>query len=363
MHRKASQEHSHGAQTIGANLLAIAAMAVGMVFVCWPGSLRAQQVVEPQGLTHKPSVNEQTSPQAEQLPPVDYTISPGDQLEVYVVAVPELSRTYRVDPQGRITLPMLDRPVSAEGLTPDELSDAISQDLVQQGLLSHPDVLVTVQSSPSNSIAVTGSVAKPGMYPVYGETTILDVLTEAGGISAGAGSTAIVMRGAKAMQLFAGSASSDARDDPQQAARMVKIPVRHLLDTGDEQQNLTLYPGDRIDVPRAGIVYVVGAVNRAGGFALTGEQGRLTVLQAVALAGNVSHTAKLHDTVIIRQNSKSLTGHEQIEVDLKKILSGKAPDRTLQAGDILFVPNSTGKQVLARALAAITTVAIYRVPF
>jgi polysaccharide export outer membrane protein len=95
---------------------------------------------------------------------------------------------------------------------------------------------------------------------------------------------------------------------------------------------------------------------------MTGEANQLTVLQAVALAGNVTRTAVTKQSFIIRADAKSAGGHEKIPVNLKEILAGKAPDKKLVAGDILFVPNSTGKQVLSRVIGVATTLAVYRVP-
>lgn len=360
-------------------LLAVAILPIG-----WPLVLRAQNHLTAQSKSDAPmqSNARHTIPAGGASPLPAYTIAPGDLLDIYVVAVPELSRNYRVSPAGHITLPMLDHPIQAQGLTPDQLSETIARRLRRQGLITHPDVLVSVDSSPGNSIVVTGSVSKPGVYPAYGPTRIVAILSRAGGLSPDAGSTAVVMRGAKAMHWLESLDTDGATKHPARPPRIVKVPIRHLLDTGDEGQNLALYPGDEVDVPRAGVVYVVGAVHRAGGFALTGEAGRLTVLQAIALAGNVTRTAMLKDALIIREERGhqervrqergrqkpdwrapgQSTRREQIHVNLKAILAGKKTDRWLGAGDILFVPDSTGKQVLARALAAATSVAVYRAP-
>lgn len=336
--------------------------ALGMLTAGWPVCAHAQQNPPDQTISRKRSSAESSISGPGEMPVSGYAISPGDLLEVFVVGVPQLSRSYRVSPTGQITLPMLDRPIAAQGRTPNGLAEAIAQALRRQRLVSHPDVLVSVTSSPGSSVAVNGSVAKPGVYPVFAPTTIVAILSRAGGLARDAGSTAIIMRGPEAAKLSQSEETSGSSNHAFSAREIVKVPIRHLLDTGDEAQNLPIYPGDEIDVPRAGVVYVVGAVNRAGGFALTGEQNALTVLQAIALADNVTRTALLKHAVIIRQDPKLPTGRKQIRVNLKRILDGKSGDRELTAGDILFVPDSRGKQVLARALAAVTSVAIYRAP-
>jgi|SRR5579864_1141340 len=86
------------------------------------------------------------------------------------------------------------------------------------------------------------------------------------------------------------------------------------------------------------IVYVVGEVHKAGGYTM--ENGRMTVLQAISLAEGTNPTAALNKAVLIRNTA---AGRQQIPLGLKNILAAKAPDIPLQAGDIVFIPNSAAK--------------------
>jgi polysaccharide biosynthesis/export protein len=340
----------------------VAGASLGIILLFSPGLLKAQEAVTPQRPARAESSEEHAKSIERSL--LGYAIAPGDVLQVYVVGVSELSRTYRVSPFGSITLPMVNYPIAAEGLTPEELSSAIGEALRKGGIVSNPEILVTVEASPRNSVGVTGSVRNPGIYPVFGQTTILDLLSQAGGLTADAGSVAIVSRGPKTIRALASAGNMNGQNASENAgARTVKVDLRRLLDTEGQAHNIALYPGDRVNVPEAGLIYVVGAVNRAGGFALTGEQDHLTVLQAIALAGNITRTALPKETIIIRKNPLRPGGREQIQVDLKSILSSHAPDRQLIAGDILFVPDSLGKRAFASVISAATTLAIYRVPF
>jgi polysaccharide biosynthesis/export protein len=340
----------------------IAGASLGIILLLSSAFLKAQEAVTPQHPARGESVGGPAKSIEWSL--LGYAIAPNDLLEVYVVGVPELSRTYRVSPFGSITLPMVNHPIAAAGLTPEGLSSAISDVLRKAGLVSDPEILVTVEASPRNSVGVTGSVKNPGIYPVFGQTTILDLLSQAGGLTADAGSVAIVSRGPKTIRALASAGNMNGQKASEDVgARSVKVDLRRLLETEDQVHNIALYPGDRVNVPEAGIIYVVGAVNRAGGFALTGEQDHLTVLQAIALAGNITRTALPKKTIIIRKTPLGLGGREQIQVDLKSILSSHAPDRQLIAGDILFVPDSLGKRAFASVISAATTLAIYRVPF
>jgi polysaccharide export outer membrane protein len=120
---------------------------------------------------------------------------------------------------------------------------------------------------------------------------------------------------------------------------------RNLAD--DLKDDIEILPGDTISVPRAPVIYVVGDVGRPAGLLV--DNGSLTVLQALALAGGANHTAKMSGVRIIR---KSPTGMTETRVPLKKILEAKSPDLTLQADDILFVPLSGMRQAAAQGLNA-----------
>jgi len=86
-------------------------------------------------------------------------------------------------------------------------------------------------------------------------------------------------------------------------------------------------------------VYVVGDVHNPMGVGM-GDTGPPTVLKLLAMAKGANPTASLHKAKILRKGDN---GPTEVPVDIKEILAGKAPDETLQAGDILFVPRSVGK--------------------
>jgi len=289
-------------------------------------------------------------------------VAKDDLLEVYVIDAQELSREYLVDEDGMITLPMLPRPVMAEGLTLDQLSEAIRRDLLDAGLLTDPQVVVTVKSSPLNSVILSGAVKKPGIYPVNVHTTLLDVLAQGEGLSDDAGGTAIVTRAENAPVGPGPNTARAAQNANPAISRTVKVDVWRLWQNGDASLNVDLYAGDRVMVQRAGIVYVVGGVNRAGGFVLTNDQEQMTVLKAIALAGNFTHEAKPAKSVIIRKAPDAPGGRREFPVDLKKVLSNRAPDQQLLASDILYVPESGVKRTLDTVLNTAVGASIWRMP-
>jgi len=137
------------------------------------------------------------------------------------------------------------------------------------------------------------------------------------------------------------------------------------MESGNIKNNITLQAGDVVTVPHAGIVYVLGAVTKPGGFVLTNDREQLSTLKILALAGGYTNTAKTDHAVIIRKDAQGK--QQEVALDLKKIQNRKAEDLQLQPSDILYVPNSGTKQALIRSLefgiALGSAVALYRVAY
>jgi len=284
----------------------------------------------------------------------EYIIDANDVLDVYVVDVPELTRDYRVSPEGTITIPLLSAPITAEGLSLGQLSAAISGRLRVAELVTHPHVVVTVKSSQAHAVAIAGAVQNPQIYPTFGPTTLLDVLSEAGGLAPDAGGTAVITRGEEAMRA---SWMGEGAGSSVSGSGTTEVNLRKLVATGDPRMNVRIYPGDKVTVQRAGVVYVVGAVLRPGGFTLNSERENMTVLQAVALGEGLKSTALQKKAMIIRRGRQFPTGREEVAVNLKRILAGHAPDPVLRPNDILFVPDSASKVALHRGAEAAIQIA------
>jgi polysaccharide export outer membrane protein len=251
----------------------------------------------------------------------------GDLVEVNVYDVPELNTRTRVSDSGDIDMPLVNQ-VHVEGLTVDEAEKVIEQRLEHGGFVRNPHVQLFVSEYTSDGTSILGEVARPGVYPVLGEQRLFSLLSAAGGLSPAAGTTITVTHKA-------------APDKP------VVVPIsRNLEDHPDS--NVPVYPGDTVMVRRADVIYVVGDVNRPSGF-LMDNGGKLSVLQAIALAGGTTNTAKLSGARIIR---KSPQGVNEIPVSLKKMLQAKTGDVPLQANDILFVPASARKIIGGRTAEA-----------
>jgi polysaccharide biosynthesis/export protein len=296
----------------------------------------------------------------------DYVIGPDDLLNVYILDVPELSRDYRVSNDGTVTLPVLAQPIEASGCTLSQFSKRLADELKSQGLVSDPHITMSVDQSRLHSVAIVGAVKRPQVYPLLSRTTLLDMLSEAQGLADDAGNTIIVHRGPIGMRA-AGRATIRGNGSEQAQAATLTIDVKRLLESGDQTLNIAIYPGDRITIPRAGVVYVVGAVNKPGGFTMRASTHGMTVLQALALAEDAKSTAQRDQTVIVRNAPQAPEGRIQIPVKLKAILRGKSPDLVLQAEDILFIPDSSAKRAFNRGIESVvqaaTGVAIYGARF
>jgi polysaccharide export outer membrane protein len=289
----------------------------------------------------------------------DCTISPDDVLSIKVYDAPDITGEYRVSPTGEIEIPLLSAPVEAAGRTTAQLAKLIGDRYSQSEIYTHPRVTVAIKESRVHAIAIVGAVKKPQIYPVFARATLMDLLSQAEGLAEDAGSLAIVTRGDIALEIV------KARPDCGGAGRAAfcdstfSVDLHRLTETGDPLLNVDLYPGDRVTVPCAGIVYVAGAVNKPGGFPLKPGQEKMTVIQALALAEDLKPTAAQSKAMIIRKNPAAKDGREEIAINLTKILEGREHDAQLRADDILFVPDSAGKKALRRGAEAAVTAATW----
>lgn len=282
----------------------------------------------------------------------EVAISPDDVLEIYVMDVAELSRQYRVSYAGTVMLPLLPEPLIAQGMPAGAFANVVAAQLREHGLVTNAKVTVSIVSSRLSSVAITGSVKKPQIYQVFGRTTLLDVLSQAEGLDQDASSLAVITRG-----------EMGAAQNSDESGLVETVDLKKLLESGDPRRNIAIYPGDRVTVPRAGIVYVVGAVNKPGGYPIRSSSAGMSVLQAIAFAEDIKTTAKRDKAVILRPDPDVPTGRKQVPLHLKDILGGKTPDPVLQANDILFIPDSQATKALKRGVEAVlqtaTGLAIY----
>jgi len=318
----------------------------------------------------------------------DYIIGNGDLLDLEVFDVKELSREVRVSQTGSIGIPLVPVRLHVAGLTEVQAEQKISEVLEANGLVSHAEVSISVKERKSKPITVVGAVQHAMVYQADRAVTLLEVLAEAGGVANDAGDTVIVNRPAQEVPSDPSEPPAIGPEDPVPAAssaaaasnpsantpppvdpphlnNTITINLNELMESGDATNNIVLQAGDIVTVPHSGIVYVLGAVTKPGGFVLANDRGQMTTLKVLALAGGLSSTAKRDHAVIVRKNAQGQ--QHEVAVDLKKVMQRQAEDVQLQPSDILYVPDSAARKALLRTaelgIALGTGVALYRVAY
>lgn len=270
-------------------------------------------------------------------------ISFGDLIQVTVFDSPELSGAFRVSSKGEVVLPV-GGAVKVKGLTAAEAGTAIADQLKQAGIVLEPHVTVMIIEYQTQGVTVMGEVRSPGVYPVLGNRTVMDMIALAGGLNENAGKVATVFH----------------RDTPSDL-RQVKLNVSVQTPESAAEGSVEVLPGDTISISRSGVIYVIGDVGRPGGF-LVEHNDRLSVLQALALASGANQTASYSGTRLVR---KTDSGRIQIDLDLKKVLNGEGSDLLMADGDILYIPVSNKKVYSLRAIEAAigvsTGIAVYKI--
>ncbi len=288
----------------------------------------------------------------------DYVIGSGDLLSIEVFDVAELTRDVRVNESGFVSLPLIPVKIHAQGLTTFQFQDTVAELLQANGLVSHPQVSVTVKERHGEPITMSGAVRNPTVIQAVGRVTLLEALSQAGGVAADAGQQVLITRPAHVADPNDPSASGA---EPQPS--IITVNLNQVLDSGDPKYNIPLLGGDVVTVSRAGIVYAVGAVQHAGGFVMANDREQMSVMKLLALSGGLVPTAKSHSAVILRQNVD--TGQrQQVPVDVRKILTLKSDDVLMAQDDILFVPDSVASKAVRRtgeiAISLATGAALYR---
>lgn len=250
----------------------------------------------------------------------DYIIGPEDQIQLNVFELPELKTTTRVLGDGTISLPLLGV-VKVTGLTSTGL-EARLRDLLEARFLLNPQVTVEVTEHRSSQISVIGAVEKPGVYQMLGPRTVMQMISEAGGLSKEYGPDIVILRK---------TASG--------GSERLELDLDELITRGNPEVNIAVLPGDILNVPidRPVYVYVDGAVKNPG--QIEGKLSRpVTLLQAVARAGGLTERANLRGVHVLRKNADGT--QKRIPVDLKDIRKGKADDLVLEEGDVVVIPET-----------------------
>jgi polysaccharide export outer membrane protein len=260
----------------------------------------------------------------------DLTFRPDDVISVQVYGVKDFAVEQRVAEDGTVHFPLLGT-VQVAGQTVQGLEASLASRLKSGGFVADPQVTVNAVSQPWVIVTVSGDVTKPGTFPAYGNLTLMDYLSQAGGIVENVLSGTVINTPASSTVTLIRSSLREP----------VSIPL------GPDARNspwgrIPLLPGDEIRVGKVGLVYAIGALKQQGAFALKASS-PTTVLQVAAMAGGIGYEADKRDACIIRTEG----GVKYIfHLDVQKMLEGKVSDVPLQADDILFVPTNSMKAAI-----------------
>ena len=254
----------------------------------------------------------------------------GDLMDVQVFNTPELSAKVRIGQGGSITLPA-GAQIKVEGLTPIQAAAAVEKSLRDSEIMLDPHVTVFVDEYATQGITVLGEVRNPGTYTLLGGHSLYEALSAAGGMSANAGASITLTH----------------RENPGEKEVVAMTSANY----SETQRSMQVEPGDIIVVAKADMIYVVGDVGHPGAFYMqNGEP--MSVLNALALASGLNHTAAVSKASIVR---KTDDGARTIPLDLNKIMKNKEPNPILLSSDVLVVPRSGAKVFLETALPGATT--------
>jgi polysaccharide export outer membrane protein len=286
-----------------------------------------------------------------------YVLGPEDQIIIRAFQAEEISdKPFEIGGDGYINVPMVGR-IRAAGLRIDQLESELTAQLGTY--IQHPQVTVLVSDYHSQPISVVGAVNNPGVIQLKGRKTLVEVIALAGGLHPDAGNTATITR-----ELSDGRTPlPHAEIDPGGKISITRVNLRKVMDAQAPEDNVVIETNDVVTIPRALMVYVVGEVQKPGGFVLN-ERDTVSVLQALSLAGGLTANAAPKKAKILRGEIGKSTRIE-VASDLHNMLGGKAPDIPLHADDILFVPNSVSKSAGRNALQAVMGMAgaaIWRIP-
>jgi polysaccharide export outer membrane protein len=262
-------------------------------------------------------------------------IGPGDSLHIQVYDTPEMEQRARVTDSGDLPLSFLGN-VKVANQTPEQAAHEIERRLIAAGIMRHPQVTIRVDVYATQNASVMGQVVKPGVYEIDTSRKVIDVLALAGGLTDLADRHITIERHGDADKkvdyYYSNQAGTALSDDPM------------------------VYPGDRVVVPRVAVVYVLGDVLKPGGYPVDTNNSKMTVLQALSLAGSPNHTAAVGRSKLVR---KSPTGVQQIALPINAMQKGEKPDVALMPDDVVYVPFSylrnvalNGQSILASTASA-----------
>jgi polysaccharide export outer membrane protein len=293
-----------------------------------------------QGQQAQPQGN---GPQAAPAPSIrpDYILGPNDQILIRAPQADEINeRPFRVDADGFITLPIVGK-VRAAGMT----VQALEVDLVTRlkEFIREPQVIISVVQFRSEPVFFLGAFRNPGIYPLSGRRTLIEMLSSVGGLQTNASRRIRITRRSE----YGPIPLPAAVQSPDGKSSTVEISIESLTQNINPDEDIVLKSYDLVNAERAERVYVSGEVAKVAAIELA-ERGSISVLQALTEAGGFTQFA-IRDHVRVLRPVEGTTQRAEIEINMKRVFEGKDIDFPLLPNDVLFVPRSSTRAVLVPA--------------
>jgi polysaccharide biosynthesis/export protein len=229
----------------------------------------------------------------------DYVVGEGDVIKITVYDHEDLTTVARISADEVITFPLIGQ-VEVKGMTLTQIAQRISE-LLADGYIINPQVSIFIDEFRSKKTFIMGEVNKPGIHILHGTTTLLELLSEAGGLTKNAGDKAILKRKASL---------SDKKE------KIIEIDLKKLIEKGDTSLDIPIMDGDSVYITKAGVFYVTGEIKKPDAYRY--EEGT-TVIKAITMAGGFT--------------VRKINGKEEV-IDRAKMDEPILPD------DIIVVPES-----------------------
>jgi polysaccharide export outer membrane protein len=198
----------------------------------------------------------------------EYTIGAGDVLLINVWGHEDLSREVVVSEKGTFSFPLVGG-VEAAGLTIKEVEAKLVH-LLSAGYLINPYVTIRIKGYESRKVYVLGQVRSPGTYSLEKETSLIEIISRAGGVSDDAGWIIEVVRPSERLP------DKPVTPDEAKNEDIIRVDVEGLLG-GRPKDNIRIEGGDTIFVPKAAYYFIFGAVIMAGGFTDKASKRRIKI--------------------------------------------------------------------------------------
>lgn len=269
--------------------------------------------------------------------PNDFTkllLDTGYSVDLEIFGAPEMSCSLRVDDEGNVFVPLVGK-IHVAGDTLRQAEKAIADELLAKQMINSPNVRLRISAFPASTVTISGEVQSPGKLQLLAPSPLLAVLADAGGETTAAGGHVEIHHSHPG--------------EPEQIIQVAYAPGKSSTDA----ENALVFPGDTVYVPRAGVIYVLGAVNRPGGYLMV-NGGTLDLPQAVALAMGVSPVGSSKSVVVVRRHDGRI---DEFHMRLDAMQRGKIETFALTDGDMIYIPTSKVKSALINSSAVLSAAA------